>query len=123
MPNPKTIHDGAVLLDGENLRLEQVMAVARNFRKAELAPQAKERMAQSRRLVEQWVEQGKVIYGITTGFGSLQQVIIPPEQVEQLQENIILSHAAGVGDPLPEEVVRAMIVLRANALAKGYSGI
>jgi histidine ammonia-lyase len=123
MPNPITSSDGAVLLDGENLRLEQVIAVARNFRKAEIAPQAKERMRESRRLVEQWVEQGKVMYGITTGFGSLQKVTIAPEQAEQLQEDIILSHAAGVGEPLPEEVVRAMMALRANALAKGYSGI
>ncbi|MEN3331851.1 MAG: histidine ammonia-lyase [Blastocatellia bacterium] len=123
MPSPMTGSEGAVLLDGENLRLEQVLAVARDFRKAALAPQAKERMWESRRLVEQWVEQGKVMYGITTGFGSLQKVTIAPEQAEQLQEDIILSHAAGVGEPLPEEVVRAMMALRANALAKGYSGI
>src|SRR5436309_2055397 len=122
MPNNITIPEGAVLLNGENLRLEQVIAVARNFRKAELAPQAGERMAESRRLVEQWVEQGEVIYGITTGFGSLQKKKILPEQVEQLQEYILLSHSAGVGEPMPEEVVRAMMVLRANALAKGYSG-
>jgi histidine ammonia-lyase len=115
--------EDTVLLDGESLRLEAVSAVAKNFRKAELAPQAKERMAESRRLVEQWAQQGKAMYGITTGFGSLQKVTIPPEQVEQLQENIILSHAVGVGEPLPEKIVRAMMVLRANALAKGYSGI
>src|SRR5436853_826493 len=115
--------EDTVLLDGESLKLEAVSAVAKNFRKAELAPQAKDRMAESRRLVEQWAQQGKVMYGITTGFGSLQKVTIPPEQVEQLQENIILSHAVGVGEPLPEKIVRAMMVLRANALAKGYSGI
>jgi len=123
MPSNITTSAEAVLLDGENLRLEQVSAIARNFRKAELALPAKERMLQSRRLVEQWLQEGKVMYGITTGFGSLQHVAIPPEQMEQLQENIILSHAAGVGDPLPEDIVRAMMALRANALAKGCSGI
>ena len=80
-------------------------------------------MIRSRRLVEQWVAEKKIIYGITTGFGSLQNEIIPAEDVEQLQENILLSHAAGVGRALPEETVRAMMLLRGNALAKGYSGI
>jgi histidine ammonia-lyase len=123
MPNPASRAEGSILLDGKSLRLEQVLAVARNFRTAELAAHAKERMAESRRLVDQWIQEGKVMYGITTGFGSLQKKKILPAEVEQLQENIILSHAAGVGEPLPEEVVRAMMLLRANALAKGYSGI
>ncbi|HJQ27650.1 MAG TPA: histidine ammonia-lyase [Blastocatellia bacterium] len=110
-------------LDGETLSLEQVIAVARDFRQVALSPEAKVRMRRSRRLVEQWVRKRRVIYGITTGFGSLQNERIPPEAVEQLQENILLSHSAGVGDGLPEATVRAMMLLRANALAKGYSGI
>ena len=119
--NPSS--DEVIFLDGETLRLEDVIAVARNFRRVELAPQAKEKMSQSRKLVEQWVSEEKPIYGITTGFGSLQNEIISSENVEQLQENIILSHSAGIGEPLPEETVRAMMLLRSNALAKGYSGI
>lgn len=117
------VNPDILLLDGETLSLEAIMAIARNFQPVALSPKAKERMQRSRQLVEQWVREKKVIYGITTGFGSLQNQVIPPEEVEQLQENILLSHAAGVGEPLPEATVRAMMVLRANALAKGYSGI
>lgn len=115
---------GEVLfLDGETLKLEDIIAVARNFQRVELAPQAIKKMRKSRKLVEQWVAKEQIIYGITTGFGSLQNEIIPPEHVEQLQENILLSHSAGIGEALPEEMVRAMMLLRGNALAKGYSGI
>lgn len=112
-----------IFLDGETLKLEDVIAVARNFQRVELAEQAREKMTGSRKLVEQWVAEKQIIYGITTGFGSLQNEIIPAEDVEQLQENILLSHAAGIGEALPEETVRAMMLLRGNALAKGYSGI
>jgi histidine ammonia-lyase len=112
-----------IFLDGETLTLEDIIAVARNFQRVELAPQAIEKMHRSRKLVEQWVAKEEIIYGITTGFGSLQNEIIPPEHVEQLQENILLSHSAGIGEALPEEMVRAMMLLRGNALAKGYSGI
>ena len=112
-----------IFLDGETLKLEDIIAVARNFQRVELAEQAKEKMIRSRRLIEQWVAEKKTIYGITTGFGSLQNEIIPAEDVEQLQENILLSHSAGIGEALPEETVRAMMLLRSNALAKGYSGI
>lgn len=118
-----TTSRGVIFLDGETLKLEDVIAVARNFRRVELAEEAKEKMLVSRKLVEQWVAEKKIIYGITTGFGSLQNEIIPAEDVEQLQENILLSHAAGVGEALPEETVRAIMLLRSNALAKGYSGI
>jgi histidine ammonia-lyase len=116
-------HSEPVVLDGDGLSLEQVAEAARNFRKAELAPQARDAMARSRALIDRWVAEGKPIYGINTGFGSLQDVAIPPDKVEQLQENILMSHAAGMGDVVPEEIVRAMMLLRANALAKGYSGI
>jgi histidine ammonia-lyase len=116
-------HHESVLLNGNDLSLEEVLEVARNNRRVELAPEAREKMAASRKLIDKWVDEKRVIYGVNTGFGSMQHEIIPPEKVEQLQENILLSHAAGVGNPMPEEVVRAMMVLRANALAKGYSGI
>lgn len=116
-------HNDPVVLNGESLTLEQVVEVARGFRMAVLSPEAVEKMARSRAVVDRWVAEEKPIYGINTGFGSLQNVAIPPDKVEQLQKNIILSHAAGVGDVLPEEIVRAMMLLRSNALAKGYSGI
>ncbi len=116
--------DTAIIsLDGESLQLTEVLAVARSFTLAQLAPHAKERMAASRALVEQWVSEGKIIYGVTTGFGSNQDRVIAAEQSEVFQGNLILSHAAGVGEPLAEDAVRAMMLLRVNALAKGYSGI
>jgi histidine ammonia-lyase len=116
-------HYEPVLLDGNSLTLEQVREVARDFRSAALGSGAKQAMMKSRALVDRWVAEGKPIYGINTGFGSLQDKAIPPDEVEQLQENILLSHAAGIGEPMPEEIVRAMMLLRANALAKGFSGI
>jgi histidine ammonia-lyase len=116
-------HNGPILLDGNSLTLEQVREVARDFMSAALGDGAKRAMMKSRALVDRWVAEGKPIYGINTGFGSLQNKTIPADKVEQLQENIVLSHAAGIGRPLAEEIVRAMMLLRANALAKGYSGI
>jgi len=73
--------------------------------------------------VEELVESGDKIYGLNTGFGSLRVVVIPPSQVRLLQQNLIRSHAAGVGEPISEDVVRAMMVLRLNTLSAGYSGI
>ncbi len=112
-----------ILLDGEHLTLEQVIAVARGSAPAGLAPAARRRMQKSRDWVERAVRQRQVVYGITTGFGAFQNVPIEREKLRELQRNLILSHCAGVGDPLREEVVRAMLLLRANALARGFSGI
>src|SRR5436305_235555 len=102
----RSIHTDPVVLDGNSLTLEDVVEVARDYRIVDLSAEAAVKMAKSRGLVDKWVAEGKPIYGINTGFGSLQDVAIPADKVEQLQENIILSHAAGVGGVLPEEVVR-----------------
>jgi histidine ammonia-lyase len=115
---PKTL-----ILDGNSLSIDQVYQCAVHQVPIALAPAAKKRMASSRRVVEDWVESGETVYGVTTGFGELSNVRISAEHIEELQENLIKSHSAGTGDPLPVEVVRAMIVLRLNALAKGFSGI
>jgi len=88
-----------------------------------LAPSARRAMAASRRTVERAVARGDRVYGITTGFGRFAEIRIPPERLRELQKNLIRSHAAGVGEPLPDAAVRAMIALRANALAKGKSGV
>lgn len=112
-----------ILLDGDHLTLEQVVAVARGNAQVGLSPGAKKRMQKSRQWVERAVREHAVVYGVTTGFGAFQDVSIAPDRLRELQRNLILSHCAGVGEPLQEEVVRGMMLLRANALAKGYSGI
>ncbi len=113
-----------LLLDGESLTTSDVVAGARDASiTVALDPRAVERMHASRRLVEQWVRDEEVIYGVTTGFGEFANVVIPQADLERLQVNLIRSHAVGAGSPIPPEVMRAMMVLRINALAKGYSGI
>jgi histidine ammonia-lyase len=100
-----------------------VIEVARGRRAVELAPDAAERMRASRGVIERLVDEGAIVYGVTTGFGDLANVRIEPARTAELQVNLVRSHAAGVGEPLPDEVVRAMLVLRANALAVGMSGV
>ena len=112
----------AVALDGESLTLEQVERIADGARCA-VPRNALARVDVARDVVDRAVETGAVVYGINTGFGHLAQVRIPPENIEELQRNLVRSHAAGVGDPLPERVVRAVLALRANCLARGHSGI
>jgi histidine ammonia-lyase len=112
-----------VLLDGDTLTLEEVRAVALGQARAELAPGARERVRRARALVEARLEDGEPHYGINTGFGTLAEVRIPREDLERLQRNLVLSHAAGIGAPLPLPEARALMLLRANVLAKGVSGI
>lgn len=112
-----------VLIDGKNLTLEQVEAVARGDARVALAPEARERMAARRQGIETRLAQGEVIYGVNTGFGRMADVVIPPEKLAQLQLHLLRSHACGVGTPFPREVVRAMLLLRANVLATGYAGV
>ncbi len=111
-------------LTGNSLSIGDLYAAAMNFdRTIAIAPNAIKAMQRSRSLVEEWLEKNEVIYGVTTGFGEFANVRIPFDKIELLQRNLIVSHAAGAGDPLPYEVVRAMMILRVNALAKGFSGI
>src|SRR6266496_2879043 len=112
-----------VLLDGDTLKLEEVLAVARGEARAEVAPEARRRVAAARALVEARLEDGQAHYGINTGFGTLAEVRIARGDLARLQRNLVLSHAAGVGAPLPLEEARALVLLRANVLAKGFSGI
>jgi histidine ammonia-lyase len=113
----------AALLIGRPLTLADVVAVARHARTVALCPDAKARVLASRAYIEALVAEGRVVYGVTTGFGKLANVKIAPEDVQQLQRNLIVSHAMGVGEPLSTEVVRAMLLLRAQSLAQGFSGI
>jgi histidine ammonia-lyase len=112
-----------VVIDGETLSINDVVSVARNFEKVELSADAKQKVVKCRKFVESLVASEKVVYGVTTGFGALDNIFISKEQSERLQENLILSHSTGVGDALPEDVVRAVMLLRANSLSKGYSGV
>ena len=111
-----------ISINGENLEVDEVVAVA-NGRSVTLDPVAIPAIERSRAAVDQLVAEGKIAYGITTGFGRFKDRLISPEQVAQLQLNLVRSHAAGVGPALPESVVRAMLLVRANTLAKGYSGV
>lgn len=110
-------------LDGNSLTIEQLAAIVHRFELVRLSRSARAKLTASRALVESWVRDGETIYGVTTGFGEFSNVRISRSDLQQLQENLILSHAAGAGEPLPPEIVRAMMVLRINALAKGYSGV
>ncbi|MBI3586466.1 MAG: histidine ammonia-lyase [Ignavibacteriales bacterium] len=110
-------------LDGNSLSIHAVQDVVSHFAPVKLSPAARKQITAARNLVESWMKSGETIYGVTTGFGEFSNVRISHENIEQLQENLILSHAAGAGEPLPREIVRAMMLLRINALAKGFSGI
>lgn len=111
-----------VVIDGNSLTIDQVTAVARDRARVSLAPYANQRARLARTIVDSLVARRAVAYGVTTGFGKLSDVAIPPERLAELQVNLVRSHAAGVGDPLPEREVRAMMLLRANVITKGYSG-
>jgi histidine ammonia-lyase len=112
-----------LLLSGGGMTLDDLEDIARRRVRVGLTPGARRAMAASRKTVERAVANGKQIYGITTGFGRFADVAIPRERLTELQRNLVRSHAAGVGEPLSDGVVRAMMALRANALARGRSGI
>ena len=112
----------AVLLDGSPLSVADVVAVGRHGAAVEVAPAAADRMAPARALIERIVAEGSTVYGVTTGFGALGSVKVSPGEARRLQLSLVLSHAAGMGDPVETEVVRAMMLLRARTLAAGLSG-
>ncbi|HLE70501.1 MAG TPA: histidine ammonia-lyase [Vicinamibacteria bacterium] len=112
-----------VVLTGRSLTLEEIEDVARRGAAVSLAPEARERVKASRAVVDEILRGDRVVYGINTGFGNFRNVVIAREDLEELQLNLVRSHSAGVGNAFPETVVRAILLLRANALASGYSGI
>jgi histidine ammonia-lyase len=115
-----------IVIDGENLTFEQVLAVAYGepaSPRVILSKKANENVARCARAVDTLIERGEIAYGITTGFGAFKDRIISPDEVELLQRNIVLSHAVGVGEPLDTPTVRATMLIRANTLARGFSGI
>lgn len=115
-----------IILDGESLTFEQVLAVAYGKPgepRVVLAESAKKKVERAAKAVDTLLERGEIAYGITTGFGAFKDKIISREQVEKLQRNIVLSHAVGVGNAFDTETVRAIMLIRANTLARGFSGI
>jgi histidine ammonia-lyase len=122
-PSAGATDQPAVLLDGSPLSVADVVAVARHGAPVAVAPEAARRMAPARSIVEQIIAEGATVYGVTTGFGALASVKVSPGEAQRLQHSLVLSHAAGMGDPVEPEVVRAMMLLRARTLAAGLSGV
>ncbi len=112
-----------VFLTGENLTLDELSQVASGKRSAVLSGEACNKVDASRAVIDRAVAEGRVVYGVTTGFGKFSDVVIPAEKLEELQSNLVRSHAAGVGNPLSPKATRALMLLRANCLAKGFSGV
>ncbi len=112
-----------VVLTGNDLTIEDIVAVCRNHVKVELSEESILSVSKSREVVDQLVRERRIIYGVTTGFGKFSDVYIDKEQCRSLQKNLIVSHAVGSGAPFAEDVVRGIMLLRLNNLAKGYSGI
>ncbi len=110
-------------IDGSNLSLADVEKVACQREKVSIAPSAVERINAARNVIEEIIRTEKVVYGVNTGFGKLSDVSIPADKLQKLQVNLVRSHSIGVGQPLSEAESRAMTLLRANVLAKGYSGV
>jgi histidine ammonia-lyase len=110
-------------IDGNSLTLEDIERVSVLHQKVQFAPQATEQLARSRAVIETMLAEKRVVYGVTTGFGKFKDVFIRPEDTEKLQRNFMFSHAVGVGPAFDQATVRAITLLRANALVKGFSGI
>lgn len=111
-----------VIITGNTLTLEEVIAVCRNYKSIELSDFAVEKILQSRKVVDDFVKNEDVVYGITTGFGKFSDITISKEESKTLQKNLIITHAVGAGKSFETEIVRGIILLRINNLAKGYSG-
>jgi len=113
----------AYVLDGHNLTIEKVVEIARKGEKIEIHPEAMERIRRCRQLLEDKIKKREIMYGVNTGIGELSEVVLTQEQVERFQKYIIYSHAAGYGEPLPEEVVRAAMLSRIACHCHGHSGL
>lgn len=112
-----------VILDGESLTLQEIVRVARFYEPVNISDSALVKIKKSREIVDKIVHEGKVAYGITTGFGKFSDVNISETDSKMLQRNLIISHACGAGEKLKTDEVRAIMLLRLNALSKGFSGI
>ncbi|MBN1541764.1 aromatic amino acid lyase, partial [candidate division KSB1 bacterium] len=112
----------SVIIDGQSLTLAQIHEVAEGGVSATLSDSALSEMQKSRDCIEAILQSGRTVYGVNTGFGKLANVHVPPDELEELQLNLVLSHACGIGEPIPAPIVRAAMLLKINSLAKGFSG-
>ncbi|KAK0130604.1 Histidine ammonia-lyase [Merluccius polli] len=112
-----------ISLDGNSLTSTDLVNLGRGLYKIKLAAESETKVVQARELLDTIVKENKVVYGITTGFGKFARTVIPVSKLKELQENLVRSHSAGVGNPLSPERTRMLLALRINVLAKGYSGI
>src|SRR2546421_7627074 len=113
----------SVILNGQALTVLEVLTVARHYASVALGADSLKRILAARAVIDKWADEEKKVYGVTTGFGHLSRVRIPHDQLVDLQHNLLRSHAAGVGEPLTEEVSRAIMLLLAASLARGNSGV
>src|SRR4030095_13467242 len=111
-----------IYLNGQKLSLKQIADVANEREQVALADQARVRVENARQVVERIVAEGRTVYGVNTGFGKLSDVSIQSSELRELQLNLVRSHSVGLGNPLSEPEARAMVLLRANVLAAGFSG-
>lgn len=112
-----------VIITGQDLTVEQIVAVCREYVEVELSEESKKSILESRKIVDDLIAEEQVVYGITTGFGKFSDVVISQDQCKELQKNLIITHAVGAGDPFATDIARGIMLLRINNLAKGYSGI
>ena len=112
-----------IILNGEKFQLEELLAIARQGVEVAISVESEARINKARQLVEKWVNDGVRIYGVTTGFGALSNVTISLEDTKKLQKKILLSHSAGMGNHVEDDVVRAMMALRINDFCRGNSGL
>ncbi|MBD3288273.1 histidine ammonia-lyase [candidate division KSB1 bacterium] len=110
-------------LDGENLTLDEFFRIVQQQEKIKLHPRAVENIEKGRTTIEKIIQEKRTVYGVNTGFGKFSEILIPEDKIEELQYNLVVSHATGVGEPLSEEIVRAISILKINSLAKGFSGV
>lgn len=112
-----------IVLNGSDFFLEDLVDIARNNVSITISVKSESRINKARELIDKWVKDGEKIYGVTTGFGALSEVTISYEDTRKLQKKILFSHSAGIGRPMEEDVVRAMIALRVNDFCRGNSGL
>ena len=112
-----------IVLHGNDFFLEDLVQISRNNVGIKISVESESRINKARKLIEKWVKNGERIYGVTTGFGALSDVTISYEDTKKLQKNILLSHAAGIGKHMEDDVVRAMMALRINDFCRGNSGL